>query len=96
MTYAQPNFTDPAQFITYGPTVTSGLFFDLILIGIFIVTFGTLSGRTTTERAFAVAAFFNGVLSMFLFIIGGIEITAALISVSLAIVGFILLLFNKD
>lgn len=96
MTYPNPNFTTPGDWAPYAATVTGGMFWDLILAAIFIIAFGTLSGRTTTERALGTSAFLTGILAAPLYIISGIQGTDAVIFLAAAIGGFILLLFTRD
>lgn len=96
MTLPLANFTSPADWVIYASLVTSGFFWPLMLIAIFIISFGSLLRATTMERAFATSSFFTGILAAFLFIIGGMDSLFAIIFVALAIAGFILLLFSRD
>jgi hypothetical protein len=90
------NFTNPSDIIPYMATVTGGLGWDLILVGIWIVSFGILGGFTTTERSFATTSFFTGILSITLWAAHGIDAYSSILWVAVAIVGFILLLFSRD
>jgi hypothetical protein len=95
MTFPLANFTTPYEWVAYASTVTGGWFWNLILVAIWVVAFGSLSGSTTTERAFATSSFFTGILASFLYVMGGIDALPTVIAIALAIVGFIMLLFVK-
>lgn len=98
MMFAFPlaNFTTPTEWVIYASTVTGGWFWTLILIAIFIVSFGSLSGFTTTERSFATSSFFTGILAAFLYVLGAIAPLHATIFIAITIIGFIMLLFKKE
>ena len=90
------NFSTPAGWVTYASTATNGLFWPLMLIAIFVISFGTLAGRTSTSKAFASSSFLNVILAMFLSIIGGIDGLTMTVSIALAVGGFAMLLFAKE
>ena len=94
--YQMANFTSPAGMIVYASTVTGGWAWSLILLGIWVVAFGMLSGFTTTERAFATTSFFTGILAAFLYVMGGLDTLPTAIAVALAITGFAMLLLTND
>ena len=96
MTFELANFTDPSGMIVYASSVTGGWFWVLMLGAVWIVGFGSLSGFTTTERAFSAVSFFTGILSGVLFVMGAMDTLPTVIFTTLAIAGFIMLLFSKD
>ena len=96
MPFPVANFTNPADIVGYASIVTGGLFWNLMLVAVWIVGFGLLMRYSTTERAFAAVSFFTGILSIMIWVSGGIDTVASIVWVALAIVGFIMLLFSKD
>jgi hypothetical protein len=94
--YPVANFTNYGDWVTYASLVTGNWFWPLALVGIWIVSFGTLAGFTTTERAFASSSWLTGILAGILYALGGLTDLQAIVAVALAIVGFIMLLFTKD
>jgi len=95
MAFPLANFTTPAEWVVYVSTVTGGWFWSLILVAIWVMSFGSLSGYTTVERSFAATSFFTGVLAAFLYVLEAIDTLPTTIAIALAIVGFIMLLFTK-
>ena len=96
MTFPLANFTTPGEWMIYASTVTGDWFWTLILVAVWIISFGALSGYTTTERAFAATSFFTGILSAFIWVTGAMDTLKVVIFMGLAIVGFIMLLFSRD
>jgi hypothetical protein len=94
--YPVANFTNYSDWMIYAGAVTNGWFWPLILVAIWIVSFGTLAGFTTTSRAFAATSWLTGILGTFIYVMGGSGVEIALISVALAIAGFVMLLFTKE
>ena len=55
-TYAAPNITGLVSAVTYGNTVTGGIFAPMILLMAFVI-FSAVFFQATKERAFAVSLF---------------------------------------
>ena len=95
MAFPLANFSDPAGLVVYANDVTGGMFWPLILAVVWIVSFGSLSGFTTVDRAFSVTSFFTATLAAFLYVLGAMDNLYVVIFMALAIIGFIMLLFSK-
>lgn len=90
------NATTPLELFSYANDVTSGLFWQFGLLAIFIVAYLALSSRSGSTKAFAGSGFLTGVVAMFMFVLGLIQILPLLISLVVAIASFVLLLFSKE
>jgi len=97
MPFAAPNATDLVELFQYPNTVTGGMFWNLILLAIFIVVYLGLSApkNAKTSNSFAGSGFLTGIIASFMFILGFIEVMPLLISIVVAIASFVLLLFSK-
>ena len=96
MTYLLANFSSPVEMLVYASLVTGGWFWPLMLVALWIVSMGILGGFTTIERSFAATSFFIGILATFIFAMGGMDASFAVIFIALAIGGFVMLLFSRD
>lgn len=98
MPYPAPNATNLVELFSYANTVTGGVFWNLILMGIFVVVYIALSSvkQSRTSNNFAGASFLTAVVALFMFVLGFILVLPLLISIVLAIASFILLVFSKD
>ena len=94
--YPIANFTTPGDWISYASTATSGMFWNLILVAIFMIMFGTFQKSSSVERGFAASSFVTGLLAIFLLLMNGIDSWSATAWIVLSFAGFILLLFNRD
>ena len=95
MVYAAPNVTNMSALFTYANTVTDGLFWQLILMAVYIVTFISLSGRAKTSECLASSGFFTGIVAVIMFIMGLIGEIQLIVAIVLALGGFVMLLFSK-
>ena len=96
MVFEAANVTNPVELFTYANTVTSGVFWPLMLAAIFIVTYMGLSSKAGSQKAFAASGFLTGIIGSFMFVLGFIEVLPALIAIVLAIAAFVMLLFSKE
>lgn len=94
--YSIANFTSPGDWFSYASTVTGGMFWNLILVVIFVIAFGTFQRRSSVERGFAASSFITGILALFIMLMNGIDSWSATVWIVLSFAGFILLLFNRD
>jgi len=88
------NATEPMALFNYPNTVTGGQFWNLILLAIFVVSYLGISKRSNNQKSFAASGFLLGVIASFFFVLGWIEVLPLLISLVVALSGFILLLFK--
>jgi len=95
MTYAAPNATNMTDVFIYANTVTHGWFWQLILIAIFVVSFGVLIGRNDASRSFAASSFLTSIIALFMSLMNLIPSMIALITIILSFVSIGLLLFRK-
>ena len=95
MTYAAPNATDIVGILTYSNTVTGGWFWALIVIALFVMSFGVLIARNDAKKAFAAASFFSSIFSMILFVLDLVQTNVLVISLLMSFAGLMLMLFSK-
>lgn len=96
MAFEAINATQPIDLLTYANTVTGGLFWNMILLAVFVIAYMGLSQRSSSTKSFAATGFLTGIVGSFLFVLGLIPIFSLLVSIVLAIAGFVLLLFSKE
>lgn len=95
MAYANPNATDITGILTYANTVTGGWFWTLIVISVFVMSFGVLIARNDAKKSFAAASFLSTILSMILFVLDLIQMNIMVITILMSFAGLMLMLFNK-
>jgi len=96
MVYPMANFTNIGEAIVYASTVTDGVFWSAVLVGLFIISFAGLSFFSRPSRAFAASAFFIGTLGGFIWILGALDTLPTVVCFAAAIGGLIMLLFSED
>lgn len=94
--FPHPNATDIPSLLIYANTVTSNWFWILMLVAIYIITYYTLSLRIGSRQAFATTGFFTGIIAAFMFVISLIPEIVMIISIVLAIAGFLMMLFSES
>lgn len=72
MNFTNPDFSNLTSMASSMNTISQGYFWPLILIGIFMIAYITMS-RYTTIRALLASGFMTFVLSIFLFYSGLIQ-----------------------
>ncbi len=95
MPYAAPNATDMIGILEYTNTVTGGWFWTLIVISVFVMSFGVLISRNDSKKSFAAASFFSTIFSMILFVMDLIQMNVMVITILMSFAGIMLMLFNK-
>ena len=90
------NVTSLLDLFTYANTATDMIFWQLMLVTVFIVAFITLNSKNTLERSLAASGFLTGMIGSFLFVLGLIQLMPLLISLAVAIGSFVLLLTTKE
>lgn len=95
MTYLMPNATNVLTFLSYGNDVTSGWFWTICLIFLYIVMLGNLKINNSFEDSFAASSFFCGIIGIGFGILQWITGYVLLVSIVLAIIGGIVLLWRK-
>lgn len=96
MAYPLANFTTPADLLVYASTVTDGWFWTLVIMAVWVVSFATLIGFSSTERSFAASSFLTGIMATFIFALGGMDVVPAVMFIAMAIGGFVLMLFSRE
>lgn len=98
MPFPAPNATNLVELFQHPNTVTGGMFWNLILLAIFMVAYLALSSvkNANTSNVFAGSGFLTGISASFMFILGFIEVLPLLIAIVVAIGSFVLLLFSKE
>jgi len=96
MAFTPANASNLVELFGYPNTVTGGVFWQLILLAIFIVTYLSLSSKAKSQQSFAASGFLTGIVGSFMFVLGWIQVLPLLISLVVAIAGFIMLLFSKE
>lgn len=96
MTYAIVNATSAVDIAIYASTVTGGLFWPLILMAIWIVSFGTFIGFSTPERSLVGASWLTAILGAILYAMQAMDGLYAVIFIGLALATFVMLLFSKQ
>jgi hypothetical protein len=95
MPYPNPNATDITGVLTYANTVTGGWFWVLIIISLFIMSFGVLIAYNDAKKSFAASSFLTTIFSMTLFILDLIQMNVLVITLLMSFAGLMLMLFNK-
>ena len=96
MPFVEPNATNMVELFSYANTVTDNIFWQLILLAVFIVSYLALSSRSPSQKAFAGSGFLTGITGSFMFVLGFIQVFPLLLSLVVAIGSFVLLLFSKE
>jgi len=95
MAYAAPNATDIVGVLEYANTVTGHWFWTLIIIAVFVMSFGVLIARNDAKKSFAAASFFSTIFSMILFVLDLIQMNVMVITLLMSFAGLMLMLFNR-
>jgi len=95
MPYAAPNATDIMGVLNYANTVTGHWFWTLIIMSLFVMSFGVLIARNDAKKSFAAASFFSTIFSMILFVMDLIEMNVMALTLLMSFAGLMLMLFNK-
>ncbi len=88
------NFTYPWQVFTYANLVTGNWFWSVILLGLYIIVYISLSYTTTTMRAFTVTGTFGGFIATFMYAMTWIQEPTWIITMVVAVTSFMMLLFS--
>lgn len=96
MAYPTPaNFTAPLDAMTYANTVTYGIFWNLILLAVYVVAYVALSQRSRTMPAFTATSFLGFSISTILYASALIPELTFIVTIVLALVSFIMLMFHQ-
>lgn len=93
--YPIANATQITDLFIYANTVTSGWFWQLILLALYIVTYISLSYTTQTMKAFTVTTTFCGIIGTFMYALAWIPESTWIICMVLAVASFVMLLFQQ-
>lgn len=93
--YPSPNASDMAGIFAYANTVSDGVFWPLMLGIIYVIVFITLSLRSRTSDALAASGFFTGIVGVLMFVLTLVNEVVLIVSIMLAIAGFVMLLFTE-
>ena len=96
MVFVEPNVTNAVDLFTYANTVTDNIFWQLMLLAVFICTYMALSSKSSSTRSLAGSGFLTGIIGSFMFVLGLIQVLPLLLSLVLAIGSFVLLVFSKE
>lgn len=95
-TVVEQNVTSILDVFNYANTVTNFIFWQLMLLVIFIVTFVSLRSKNSTEQSFSAAGFLTGVIGIFMYSVGIVQELPLIVSIILIIGSFVALLTTKE
>lgn len=85
------NATQPWEILTYVNNVTNGWFGTFTLLIIWLAAFLSMTGRTTSGRAFAAATFITEVIAMIFLFLNIIDVGIVYLGIALIIMSIIFL-----
>lgn len=90
------NITSLLDLFTYANTATDWIFWQLMLATVFLVAFISLRSKNSTERSFAASGFLTGIVGIFFYVIGLIQLTPFIAALVVGIGSFVMLLTSKE
>lgn len=96
MPFTMPNATNPVEVFSYANSVTGFMFWQLMLLAVFLVSYMALISKNSSSKSLGASGFLTGLVAAFMYMIGLIQETPLVIALVVAIGGFVLLLFSKE
>ena len=90
MVYAYPNITKVSDLAVWSNSVTSGMFFPLILLALSIILFFSFK-QYSTERAFATSSFVTMIIGILMGVIGLVNSYVVILTMVIAGISVVVL-----